>query len=652
MREASESPEAEPSVSARAYDHYLAALLARQAERWADASAELREAVLYDPESPHLHTLLADTLVRQGLVADAEEQLHTALANDPQHAPALVLEGRIAAARGDTVAARAAFRAAIAAAPRDADAYRELVRLEAGQGDVTAAAGVAAQLESVAQQALREAAALERAAGQDLGAVATAGSDAANPAQLLEDDGGEHAWTAQRLRESAGEAWAEVGAAAAQAHDERAAAEAFARAGAIAGTDPDVISAQAEYLESRRHFVEALAAELKLLAQQPDAPEVLASLTRLALEAGDAESAAAYARKLVALAAEEDPAADKAAADSTEERRDLAGALLRAGISLLSAQRSGEALAAFDGALQLFPRHPELRFYRALALSGRGREREAAQLFEQVAADESSDSPGAAKGPQEEAVRSFLGSDPAALALDARVQAALARGRAGEGKESVRKLRALFAAHPLEESVSLALLEALDREGRAAEALPLFAAALREHPRNQALLYALGSAADRTGDKTAALRWMRDLLALAPDNASALNYVGYTLAESGSAADLDEAERLLARATLLRPVDGAIADSYGFCLLRRGQPARALVELMLADQLSPGDPEILGHLGSAQLATGHRSEAAATLRRALSSLAPPASANFREPQPGDAKIRAGLEARLRSLTVP
>src|SRR5258708_22532535 len=77
---------------------------------------------------------------------------------------------------------------------------------------------------------------------------------------------------------------------------------------------------------------------------------------------------------------------------------------------------------------------------------------------------------------------SFLGGDPDAFLLDTRIQAALARGRAGDSQESMRRLRALFAAHPTEEEAALAVLEAYDRPGQAAEAEKLLLAAVDAHP--------------------------------------------------------------------------------------------------------------------------------------------------------------------------
>ena len=117
ITEAKDSFEPERYVSARAYRHYLDALLARGADDYATAAAELREALLYDADSAHLHTVLAEVLLKQGRVADAEEELRTALSLDAAHSPARLLMARIAEARDRPVEARNHLRAAIEGDP-------------------------------------------------------------------------------------------------------------------------------------------------------------------------------------------------------------------------------------------------------------------------------------------------------------------------------------------------------------------------------------------------------------------------------------------------------------------------------------------------------------------------------------------------------
>ena len=619
-----DSYEPERYVSARAYRHYLAALLSRGDDDAETAAAELREALVYDPDSPHLHSVLADVLVHQGRVAEAEEHVRRALALDPEHAPAHLLAARIAEARDRPAEARAHLRAAIRAAPGEGDAYRALVLLEIEQAELLAASAAAAELTAALHQAQKEAAG---DADADGGAV----------------------WSAERLADSAAAAWVDLARALAQRKDDAGAAEAFAQARAASPSDAESMSAESSFLEGRRRYPEARELQLRLLAMRPESAEVIATLARLSLEEGDAESASLHARKLLALAA------DITETTPQDERQAVASALLRVAVPLLGARRSAEAQTALDGALRLFPRHAELTFYKALALVQRGQPREGMLLFEQVDRQLAS----AAIAP------AFLGVEPATLRLDARVQAAVSRGRAGERAESCRRLKAIFAAVPREDGVALALLEGCDRAGRMGDAVQLLSAARRAHPDSDVLLYALGTALDRQGKKAEALAAMRRVLVLSPQHTGALNFIGYSLVEDGGS--LDEAKGLLSRALELRPDDGAIADSWGFCLLRRGEVQRALEELTRASRLSPGDPVVLSHLGDALLANGRRADAGAAFAEALARLSarPPKSAAKmsagapgapavdppdRAPEPSDGKVRAELLVKLRSLT--
>src|SRR5512147_3326686 len=106
---------------------------------------------------------------------------------------------------------------------------------------------------------------------------------------------------------------------------------------------------------------------------------------------------------------------------------------------------------------------------------------------------------------------------------------------------------------------------------------------------------------------------MQRALARNPDNANALNYIGYTWAERGIR--LDEAEKMISRAIELRPEDGFIVDSLGWVYYMRARPLvqsgkmdaaqayleRALSELERADELTGGDPVISEHLGDTYL---------------------------------------------------
>src|SRR5262249_39433624 len=231
------------------------------------------------------------------------------------------------------------------------------------------------------------------------------------------DGGPASSWQAGRLRAEAADAWLEVARAMADAHDDKGAQDAFARASELRPDTDETLAARALFLESRRRFAEARELQLRLLSRQPDSPEVLSALARLALAEGELDVASAHLDKLRSLAA-------AAAGAGDDERRELGGALFRAALPMLGAHRPAEAEAALDAARQLFPGHPELSYSRALALDDRGRHREAAQAFEQI--ERALASPGRSREAALAAVArgpAFLAPDPAQLLLDVRVQA-------------------------------------------------------------------------------------------------------------------------------------------------------------------------------------------------------------------------------------
>jgi tetratricopeptide (TPR) repeat protein len=102
---------------------------------------------------------------------------------------------------------------------------------------------------------------------------------------------------------------------------------------------------------------------------------------------------------------------------------------------------------------------------------------------------------------------------------------------------------------------------------------------------------------------------------LNPDNAEALNYLGYTYADHGIF--LEEAEELVSKAARLRPEDGYIVDSLGWVYFKQGRFPEAARELERAGSLVPDDPVILEHLGDAYRQLGQGARALEVYRKAL-----------------------------------
>jgi tetratricopeptide (TPR) repeat protein len=79
-----------------------------------------------------------------------------------------------------------------------------------------------------------------------------------------------------------------------------------------------------------------------------------------------------------------------------------------------------------------------------------------------------------------------------------------------------------------------------------------------------------------------------------PNNAEALNRLGYSLILKKQKLDL--AERFLKKAVQISPQDGAIQDSWGWYHYVKGNLSVALKALEKAHQLIPKEPTILEHL--------------------------------------------------------
>ncbi|MFI4969535.1 MAG: tetratricopeptide repeat protein [Lysobacterales bacterium] len=152
------------------------------------------------------------------------------------------------------------------------------------------------------------------------------------------------------------------------------------------------------------------------------------------------------------------------------------------------------------------------------------------------------------------------------------------------------------------------LLEAdlLARRQRPGDALGVYTRALgtlRDDPR---LLYARALLAVDQGDLAAGERDLRRVIELKPDNAEALNALGYTLADHGERKQ--EALDLIQRALKLKPDEPAIIDSMGWVRYRMGDLDASLEDLRRAYAKQP-DPDIAAHLGEVLWVKGAHDEA-------------------------------------------
>jgi len=182
--------------------------------------------------------------------------------------------------------------------------------------------------------------------------------------------------------------------------------------------------------------------------------------------------------------------------------------------------------------------------------------------------------------------------------------------RLGRSEEAWASARALQDDAQLDASmhINAILLEARlrhgddDPDGEAAA----FARGLAAYPDAPDLLYARSLMWERQGEIARAEADLRLILITQPDNASALNALGYILTDRTGR--YDEALALIERARLAEPDNAAIIDSYGWVLYRLGRAEDALVHLRRAWSLFK-DAEVAAHVAQVLWSLGRHDEA-------------------------------------------
>jgi tetratricopeptide (TPR) repeat protein len=129
------------------------------------------------------------------------------------------------------------------------------------------------------------------------------------------------------------------------------------------------------------------------------------------------------------------------------------------------------------------------------------------------------------------------------------------------------------------------------------------------------LLSQLAHAHSQLGEHEQAITVLRTAVASDPLNASALNSLGYTLADQGER--LPEAIGYIERALKVEPDNPSFIDSLGWALFKQGRIDEAEPHLRKAADALPDNPVIQDHHGDALARLGKYQEAIAAWERAL-----------------------------------
>lgn len=186
---------------------------------------------------------------------------------------------------------------------------------------------------------------------------------------------------------------------------------------------------------------------------------------------------------------------------------------------------------------------------------------------------------------------------------------------AGKPDAAMEYLQQVAETHPEHQAQMLiAQAELLGQQNRSAEAIALYQQALEMDPGNIQLRYGMAMALEQSGQVDQAIEMLRWIVKQDPKDATALNALGYTLADHNR--DMVEAYRYISEAYKQEPLNPAIVDSMGWVEYRRGNLELALDYLRQAYDLFP-DAEIAAHMGEVLWMLGRRDEARDVWEQAL-----------------------------------
>ncbi len=518
-------------VSPDAYEHVTRALVYETENRWADAAAELRSALVYDRDAPELHARLAEDLIRENALDEAEAAVRASLAIETT-ADGLVAEAHVRQARGDATGAvvsltRAAKLVSFAETPADA----ESAALELADAQILAlqVKEAHATLQVFCVLAPRVAAPRVR-----LAATAWALGDFALAAKRAHEAVALDPNQVDALLLSA---WLNV----AEGRDADARADFTAALDRSEGS-LEIATAYARYLVAAGNQAAASQVADDLGASDA-AAQSLPSRIELERAAGRPEKALALVAQAAAAQAGED--------DS--------GLLMLARAQILDSQeKSSEAVAVYLSIPKTSDSFNESRLRAAALLHDQAKIGAAALALGEISTDNQS----------------------LRLELDLALALSSLDEKQGDPDRGVARLNTTLAKHPGEARLLLARAGIEDRRGQWQAALATAQTVLSRQPGSVEALNFWGFVAADHGIKLPlAQQRLTAALALEPGSGAVLDSLGWAYFRAG---DIPHAALFLQQAGRLDPADPEILGHLAELDVHRNQPAAAAERLRRA----------------------------------------------------------------------
>jgi tetratricopeptide (TPR) repeat protein len=203
----------------------------------------------------------------------------------------------------------------------------------------------------------------------------------------------------------------------------------------------------------------------------------------------------------------------------------------------------------------------------------------------------------------------------------------------GKPEQGIALLEGALKKRADDPSAYVALAQVYADADRGPQAVKLLQDAQAKFPSEATITFELGAAFDKLKRFSDAEATFRQLLSRDPENAAALNYLGYMLAERGER--LDESVGFVKRALQLEPENGSYLDSLGWAYFKADKLDLAEDSLRRAAEQLHTNSVIQEHYGEVLLKLGRIDEAIAAFTRALAG-------------DGDSIDRADIDKKIRA----
>ncbi len=212
-----------------------------------------------------------------------------------------------------------------------------------------------------------------------------------------------------------------------------------------------------------------------------------------------------------------------------------------------------------------------------------------------------------------DAAKSALGRHPNDVRLT-RLEAQALR-HDGKADQGIALLAEAVTHHADDPLAYISLAQAYSEAEQGAQAVKVLQGAQTKFPTDDGIAFELGSVFDKQKRFSDAESAFRQVLTRNPENAIALNYIGYLLAERGER--LDESVTYLKRALVIEPENASFLDSLGWAYFKADKLDLAEANLRrAADQLTTNSV-IQEHYGQVLFKLGRFDDAIAAWTRAL-----------------------------------